>query len=293
VELLVVVGIIAVLVGILLPVLSRARIAAKRTACLSNVRQLMAATIMYTTENRGYLPRFDGVSGKHWTSLIFPYTNNSAKLFECPGTDFESVAPLTASDGTLKFDGVTYSARLSYKVNGLTSTANQSLAMIMPFGPIRDFLSGSNYVEPTDSLGNVIPRTCQISNVSYDTIMIFDGFTQSLNGSDDYSSWDFGGTPNDGCPNAFGARSIGVMSHNPSGSPQAVANGTTYASASMSYADGHCETIYIGTIAADTKYCSTGIVTSPTNNLGRVGDIEIKWNNTNQPRGYWTATPND
>jgi len=56
VELLVVIGIIAVLIAILLPSLNKARDAANRTACLSNVRQLSVFAIMYANENRGRFP---------------------------------------------------------------------------------------------------------------------------------------------------------------------------------------------------------------------------------------------
>ncbi len=56
VELLVVIGIIAVLVGILIPVLSRARENANRVACMSNVRQVANAFVMYCGENRGWFP---------------------------------------------------------------------------------------------------------------------------------------------------------------------------------------------------------------------------------------------
>jgi prepilin-type N-terminal cleavage/methylation domain-containing protein len=56
VELLVVVGIIALLIGILLPVLNRARAAANRAVCLSNIRQLGVGILMYCNDNRGWFP---------------------------------------------------------------------------------------------------------------------------------------------------------------------------------------------------------------------------------------------
>jgi prepilin-type N-terminal cleavage/methylation domain-containing protein len=56
VELLVVIGIIAVLVGILLPALSRAREAAKGTQCASNLRQLGMGMTLYRASNADYYP---------------------------------------------------------------------------------------------------------------------------------------------------------------------------------------------------------------------------------------------
>ena len=57
VELLVVIGIIALLISILMPSLSRAREAANRTACLSNLRQIGMAFVMYANEHKGTFPR--------------------------------------------------------------------------------------------------------------------------------------------------------------------------------------------------------------------------------------------
>jgi prepilin-type N-terminal cleavage/methylation domain-containing protein/prepilin-type processing-associated H-X9-DG protein len=56
VELLVVIGIIALLISILLPSLNKARESANRTKCLSNLRQLGMAFMQYTNDNQGYMP---------------------------------------------------------------------------------------------------------------------------------------------------------------------------------------------------------------------------------------------
>jgi prepilin-type N-terminal cleavage/methylation domain-containing protein len=63
VELLVVIGIIAVLIGMLLPALARIQRQARMTACLSNQKQLVLALLMYCQENKGYFPGGPGTFG--------------------------------------------------------------------------------------------------------------------------------------------------------------------------------------------------------------------------------------
>ena len=57
-ELLVVIGVIAVVIAILLPTISKARQAAARTVCMSNLHQIGIGIISYSNDNHGYWPRY-------------------------------------------------------------------------------------------------------------------------------------------------------------------------------------------------------------------------------------------
>ena len=100
VELLVVIGIIAVLIGLLLPVLAKARDAAVTAQCASNMRQEGIAVNQYLSESRGFLPPYR-VPGQYTYELqpyIFQYlpalyqSSQSAKTWQCPADNLiESV----------------------------------------------------------------------------------------------------------------------------------------------------------------------------------------------------------
>src|SRR6188472_2214240 len=68
VELLVVIGIIAVLISLLLPALNKAREAANRTACLSNLHQIHIMLTMYANQNKDKVPL--GYSGSDTSSTM-------------------------------------------------------------------------------------------------------------------------------------------------------------------------------------------------------------------------------
>ena len=83
---LVVIGIIAVLLSILLPVLSRVRDQAKRTVCASNLRQLMLAAMIYSKENHGGWYVTAGTYSSDSIESLIPWYIKDPKVAICPGT---------------------------------------------------------------------------------------------------------------------------------------------------------------------------------------------------------------
>jgi len=81
-ELLVVIGIITLLLALLLPMLIRAREMSRRAVCLSNVRQLTAAWMMYANDNKGWLCNSTG--NPEW--LLYD-PNSPTDLMTTPATN--------------------------------------------------------------------------------------------------------------------------------------------------------------------------------------------------------------
>lgn len=97
-ELLICVSLIALLMGLLSPVLKNARDAAKKAACTNNLRNIGHAAIMYANENGGWLPHSGNADmpvitpNQTWKWLIAPYLGISSpskqqlenNVFRCP-----------------------------------------------------------------------------------------------------------------------------------------------------------------------------------------------------------------
>jgi prepilin-type N-terminal cleavage/methylation domain-containing protein/prepilin-type processing-associated H-X9-DG protein len=140
VELLVVIGIIAVLIALLLPSLQRARESANRTKCLSNLRQIGLAMIQYTNDNHGLFPATAREDTQYpedfiywqqpsscWNSSLFggynprdvdhgalvKYMGNhfNAAIWTCPSDDVTTHVKVSSFGGTCTYP---YSYTMNY-----------------------------------------------------------------------------------------------------------------------------------------------------------------------------------
>jgi prepilin-type processing-associated H-X9-DG protein/prepilin-type N-terminal cleavage/methylation domain-containing protein len=119
IELLIVIGIIALLIAILLPTLSVARESAKTVACLSNLRQLATAATLYTSANRGSYPP------AYWISSRPPLVINAA-------WDFTSIRD-TAANTTRIEPGLLWQGQTNLQVQQCPSFEGQSNSLSDPY----------------------------------------------------------------------------------------------------------------------------------------------------------------
>jgi prepilin-type N-terminal cleavage/methylation domain-containing protein/prepilin-type processing-associated H-X9-DG protein len=102
IELLVVIAIIAILAAILFPVFARARENARRTSCMSNLKQINLGILQYTQDNDEHYPVYipsNGVSGARpygWVDALEPYLK-STQIFRYPS---DSLGPVTSPQST-------------------------------------------------------------------------------------------------------------------------------------------------------------------------------------------------
>lgn len=132
IELLVVIAIIAILAAILFPVLSQAREAAKKTACMSNLRQVGLATSMYCNDSDDTYPAWaalnPAVNGGNTTFVspdiqIMPYVRND-RMWTCPSDNARRMPPSSVifNDGTYRTKAIKRSYQ--YVGNLITREAN-------------------------------------------------------------------------------------------------------------------------------------------------------------------------
>jgi prepilin-type N-terminal cleavage/methylation domain-containing protein len=124
VELLVVIGIIAVLIAVLLPVLGRARESANQVKCLSNMRQICVAMINYAGDSKGVMPASGG----------------------------SSAALSNAADPTSSYDWIAWQRKKDPVLNRNTGGADQNIT----YGALAKYLGTKQVVHTTPDEANTI-----------------------------------------------------------------------------------------------------------------------------------------
>ncbi len=101
IELLVVIAIIAILAAILFPVFAQAKLAAKKTVDLSNIKQISLGAMMYATDSDDYFPRNDylGIGRQTWAPFTYreaiaPYVKNGVQNVSWIMTNPNTTGPL-------------------------------------------------------------------------------------------------------------------------------------------------------------------------------------------------------
>lgn len=129
VELLVVIGIIGVLIGILLPVVSKARIQSKRTACAAQLRDIGNIFQMYLNENKMRVPRVNAMPSVQPPIVPYPntpsifevldrYTKDSRLGWKCPADQImvvEKGAP-TGFETYFEREGGSYEYNMHFNI---------------------------------------------------------------------------------------------------------------------------------------------------------------------------------
>jgi prepilin-type N-terminal cleavage/methylation domain-containing protein/prepilin-type processing-associated H-X9-DG protein len=114
IELLVVIAIIAILAAMLLPVLSRAKEAGRRIACLNNIRQVGLASQMYVNDNQGAYPPRSNTN--RWPNQFYDNYGKNLKVLLCLTDSATFSSPATA--GLSPSNNVADAAPRSYIING-------------------------------------------------------------------------------------------------------------------------------------------------------------------------------
>ena len=214
IELLVVIAIIAVLAGLLLPALSRAKAAALSVRCKGNLRQLGLALNVYTGEHRAFPLESGG-----WLERILPYTNSpDGPGFQCPSAPF-------------LFEGWSHPSIYGYNSMG---TVNLVLQPDVQAGQYGLGLGGNSWPGVRD-----VPVPEQAVRVPSDMIAFGDGF-MSLQGGK--ISW-----------GAFGKNWIGFVLPEEDKAYRDAAEKRHGGKLNAAFCDGHVEAVRVRSLLLENS----------------------------------------
>ena len=205
IELLVVIAIIALLAAILFPVFARARENARRTSCMSNLKQMGLAAMQYVQDYDEFYPGNlvattepapDGASWQtgywYWPQMLYPY-HKSTQVFYCPSSRESSTTPPTTRNYGANTAIIVYPLSAA-KVSLAALVTPASTYMITDSGALRinasytKFLESNNYYLPgSGNAGNPCGTTLANPKADCETGRHFEGVNVAF--ADGHVKW--------------------------------------------------------------------------------------------------------
>ncbi len=176
VELLVCIAIIGLLVSLTLTGVSAARLAARRTACLNNLRQLALASQSFGGAHLRYPRGYDkngrdflGKSPRYWMDDVMPFLENNVNAFVCPDDTarkpFKATSTLVLSYGINSFRFSDEGHCFWYSVPLASVHATSRVILLADCLPQKFYVGGgTTFSEPVT---NVSARHAGSFNVAY------------------------------------------------------------------------------------------------------------------------------
>lgn len=174
IELLLVISLIALLIGLVLPALSRARQVARETACLSNLRQIGLSFVVYGNDNV-YMPTgyHKGWDERPWYAAMKDHVHSAEQTFDCPyvgsrlpdRAGFDEIIP---GFGSLRWMDVNYGLNThsftfrASAMSGSSRGANWGQAMGLSYLDLDRSLTGRR-----DGRTDADFTPCRIDEISY------------------------------------------------------------------------------------------------------------------------------